>query len=355
MPIRRIRCITMEIIRASLPGFRTVALVVKHPVKLLIACLSLALSLESVPAFSQTPAFPSKVVRIISPFPIGLSADVITRLIADKLTRALGQQVIVESRPGANGFIAIDALKKAPADGHNLLVMAENHWAVNPYLFKSLPYEPERDFVPVSLMYRTAFFVVTSATGPYQSLQGLIAAAKANPGRVTYASTGVGSSPHFGGALLAYLTKTQMTPVHFKEAAPMLTSVANGDVSFIVSVSGSSAPLVKAGKLRYLAAASPTRLDIEPDVPGAKEAGGPEDFRIHTLTGIVALRGTPIEIVRRLSAGIGNALGQPDVRERIRSLGSQATSSSSEEMAAVIRNQLSSYGELIRRIGITAE
>ncbi len=323
--------------------------------KLLAACASLVLALASAPLQAQAPAFPTRVVRIISPFPSGLAVDVCMRLLADRLSRTWGQQAILDARPGGNGLIAIGAAMKAPADGHELLVVANSYLTINPYLIKSLPYDPEKDFVPVSLAMRAPFFVVASASGPYKSLADLISSAKANPGRVTYSSPGVGSAPHIGGALLAYLSGTRMTAVHFKEGAPMFTSIVNGDVSFIVSTLGSAAPLVKAGKTRYIAAAAPSRLDLEPGVPSSPEAGGPPDFDVSTWTGIVAPHGTPAEIVARISADIGKVLAEPDMRSRFRELGFQAVSTPPAEMSALIRTELRRYGDLVKRIGISAE
>jgi len=318
-------------------------------------CVSLFLVFASASVHAQAPAFPSKPVRITSPFPTGLAVDVATRLLAERLSRAWGQQVIVDARPGGNGLIAIGAVKKAAADGHELLLVANSYMTINPNLIKGLPYDPENDFAPVSLVSRAPFFVVASATGPYKSLQDLIAAARANPGGITYSSPGVGSAPHIGGALLAYLSGTRMTAVHFKEGAPMFTSIVNGDVSFIVSTLGSAAPMIKAGKLRYLAAAAPARLDLEPNVPSSKESGGPADFDVSTWTGIVAPRATPAEIVRRISAGIGSALSEPGMRERFRDLGFQSVSATPSEMSALIHGELRRYADLVKRIGITAE
>jgi tripartite-type tricarboxylate transporter receptor subunit TctC len=313
------------------------------------------LGFAAVAAQAQVTKFPARVVRITSPLPTGLAIDVTVRLIAERLGRAWGQQVLVEARPGANGLIAIGAVRKAPADGHDLLVVANSFMTINPHLIKSLPYDPENDFVPVSLISRAPFFVVVSATGPYRNLRDLIAAAKANPGRVSYSSPSVGSAPHIGGALLAYLMGSQMTAVDFKEGAPMFTSIVNGDVHFIVSTTGSAAPLIKAGKLRYIAAAAPTRIDLEPGVPSAKEAGGPPDYEVGTWTGIVAPRGTPAEIVRRISADVGTVLAASDMRERFRDLGFVATATTPTEMDSVIRGELRRYADLVKRIGITAE
>jgi len=306
-------------------------------------------------ALAQAQNFPGKMVRITSPFPAGLTPDVITRVVADKLGRAWGQQVVVEARPGANGLIAIGAFKKAAPDGHELLLLPNAQLTLNPHIIKAIPYDPENDFVPVTMLYRTAFLVAVSATGPYRSIRDLIAAARANPERITYSTPFVGSGPHVGGALLAYLTHTKMVPVHFKEGAQMFTSIINGDVAFIVSTSGSAASLVRAGRIRYLAVAGPARLESDPGVPAIGEAGGPADFEVDTWGGIVAPRGTPQELARRIAADIAKAMTEPDVRERYRAVGFEAKSSTPAEMGDLIRTELRRYGDLAKRIGITSE
>ena len=306
-------------------------------------------------ALAQAQNFPGKMVRITSPFPAGLTPDVITRVVADKLGRAWGQQVVVEARPGANGLIAIGAFKKAAPDGHELLLLPNAQLTINPHLIKSIPYDPESDFVPVSLLYRTGFLVAVSATGPYRSMRDLIAAARANPERITYSTPFVGSGPHVGGALLAYLTGTKMVPVQFKEGSQMFTSIINGDVAFIVSTSGSAASLVKAGRIRYLAVAGPARLASDPDVPAIGEVGGPADFAVDTWGGIVAPRGTPPELALRIGADIAKAMAEPDVRARYRAVGFEAKSSTPAEMGDLIRTELRRYGDMVKRIGITSE
>ena len=324
-----------------------------------IAGITLAAGLAMVLALStgvaQAQAFPSRIVRITSPFPAGLTPDVIIRVVADKLARGWGQQVVIEARPGANGFIAIAAAKKAAPDGHELLLLPNAQLTLNPHLIKAIPYDPENDFVPVSMVCRTGFLVAVSAAGPYRSMRDLIAAARANPERITYSTPFVGSGPHLGGALLAYLTNTKMVPVHFKEGSQMFTSIINGDVAFIVSTSGSAASLVRAGRIRYLAVAGPARLESDPDVPTIREVGGPADFEVDAWGGIVAPRGTPPELARRIAADIAKAMAEPDVCERYRAVGFEAKSSTPAEMGDLIRTELRRYGDLVKRIGITSE
>jgi len=306
-------------------------------------------------AVAHAQTYPTKLVRIVSPFPTGISPDTAARLVADRLSKAWGQQVIVEPRPGANGFIAIGAAKKGAPDGHELLFVNNSHMSINPHVFKSLPYDPQADFIPVSLVYRAPFFVVVSTSGPYQKIEDLVAAARAKPEHITYSTPYVGSPPHLGGALLAVLTGTRMQAVHFKEGPAIYTSVANGDIAFSVATVGSATPLVKAGKLKLLLIAQPQRLASQPEVPTSAEAGGPANYEVESWTGILAPRGTPQELVRRLSADVAAALRDPELGERYRNLGLEPLSSSTEVMAALIRDNLQRNGDIVKRAGIQPE
>lgn len=315
--------------------------------------IALCLALAAGGAQAQT--YPAKMVRIVSPFPTGITPDSAARLLADRLSKAWGQQVLVEPRPGANGFIAIGAAKKAAPDGHELLLLSNAHLAINPHVFKAIPYDSENDFAPVSLIYRAPFFVVVSTSGPHRTIQDLVAAAKASPERVTYSTPYVGSPPHLGGALLAALTDTRMTAVHYKEGPAIYTGVANGDISFTVATAGSATPLVKAGKLKLLAIAAPARLASQPDVPTIAEIGGPAGYVVESWSGILAPRGTPPEILRRIGADIAAALKEPELVERFRNLGIEPVATTSAGMAQVIRDDLRRYGEVVKRAGIQPE
>src|SRR5713101_4328154 len=170
-------------------------------------------------ALAQSPqaGYPTKVVKILAPYSSGAGPSVFMRIMGDKLAKAWGQQVIVDSRPGASGFIAIEAVKNAAPDGHELLVVSNSHVAINPALYKKLPYDPDKDFVPVAMFYRTPFFIIVSRNGPYQTVPALIAAAKASPGTVSYGSSYVGSPSHLGSAQFEYLTGTKMIHVPFRD------------------------------------------------------------------------------------------------------------------------------------------
>src|SRR6266478_1641176 len=237
-------------------------------------------------ALAQT--FPSKVVKITAPYAAGAGPAIFTRIMADKLSKAWSQPVIVDAKPGASGFIAIEAVKNAAPDGHELLVVSNSHVAINPALYKKLPYDPEKDFVPVAMFYRTPFFIVVSTAGPYQTVPALIAAAKAGPGTVSYGSSYVGSPSHLGSAEFEYLTGTKMIHVPFRDQSQMYVGIANGDVGWAFSTLGSALPLIQAGRIKIIAIAAKQRLKTLPDVPTLAEAGGPATMVVGAWLALVA-------------------------------------------------------------------
>jgi tripartite-type tricarboxylate transporter receptor subunit TctC len=299
--------------------------------------------------------FPSKPVKIVSPYPNGLTPDIAVRAVAERLTRTWGQPVIVEPRPGANGFIAIGQAKKATPDGYELLLAGQSHLSINPRLFKSVPYDPEKDFAPLSLIYRTVFFVAVKADGPYRSIPELIVAARASQKKLSYSSPYVGSPPHLGAAEFAYLTGTQMVHVPYKEAAQVYISVANGDVDWALGSIGSTLPLTKAGKLKLLAIAAKARDPEHPDIPTVAQAGGPAGYEVDTWVSLVAPAGTPPDLLRRLSADIAAAVADPEVKERFKGIGVDPVSGTPAELAELVKRDLAAYGDIVKRTGVTAE
>ncbi len=306
----------------------------------------------AAPAMAQ---FPSRTVKITMPHSSGVAPSIFMRLIAEKLSAAWGKQVIVENRPGASGFIAIEAVKNAPADGHELLALANSHLTINPSLYRKLPYDPEKDFVPVAMTLYAWFFVTVATNGPYQSVPAIIAAAKANPGGVIYSSSYVGSPSHLGAAEFEYLTGTKMVHVPYKDQSQMYIGIANGDIHWAFSTIGSALPLIKAGRIKPIAVAARKRVAAAPDVPTVEEAGGPKDFQIDSWIGIVAPRGTPAEIVRKINADVNRLMADPEVLERVKLFGFERAPMSPEEMAAVIKADTLKNAETVRRTGASAE
>lgn len=308
-----------------------------------------------LPALVWAQTFPNKTVRIISPFSTGIGPDLFARALADTLQKEWGQAVVVESRPGANGFIAIDALKKSAPDGHELLILADSHLAINPSLFKKLPYNVETDMTPVGGLYRTLFFVAVKSDGPYQSILQLIAGAKANPGKLTYGSPYVGSPSHLGNAVFDFETGTQTIHVPYKEQLQIFTSIANGDLTWAIATAASTTAMVKAGRVKLIAVAANKRLPSHPEVPTVEEAGGPKDFVVAAWLALLAPQGTPQNIVRKISADTQKALANPDMKKRIDALGFEAMPSGPEQIAEMIRTANRKNAEIIKRVGATAD
>lgn len=303
---------------------------------------------------AQGQSFPVRPVRIVSAFPAGLAPDAAARIVAERLSRAWPQPVIIEPRPGANGFLATGAVLGAPPDGHTLLLASNAHFSINPALLPKLPYDAERDFIPVSLIYRAPFFLYVGARSPYQSVGQIVVAAAKTPGRISYASPNVGSPPHLGAAALAHLSGTDMLAVHFKETGTMLAAVSSGDVDFLLLTKGSAAPMVSGGRLRLLAAATPRRVASDSAVPTVRESGGPDGLDVQSWVGLLARRDTPTDLVQRLGHDIRLACADPSVRERLAAMGLEPAAAETE-LSASIRRELALNAAMIKRLGIKAE
>src|SRR2546428_1221404 len=260
--------------------------------------LALACALMSSLALAQ--GFPSRAIKIVTPYSTGIGPDLYARALGELLQKEWGQPVIVEAKPGGNGFIAVEQVKKAPADGHELLVLANSHLTINPSLFKNVPYDPINDLTPIAGLYRAYFFVAVKSDGPYQTIRELIAGAKANPGKLSYGTPYVGSPSHLGSAIFEHETGTQMIHVPFKDTLQIFTSIPNGEVTWAVATASSTAPMVKAGRVKLIAVAASKRLASHPDVPTVEEAGGPKDFEVEAWLLLLGPRGMAPELARKI-------------------------------------------------------
>jgi tripartite-type tricarboxylate transporter receptor subunit TctC len=315
----------------------------------------LAALLCTVSTTSLAQTFPTRTVRIITPYSTGIAPDVTARIVAEKLSRQWNQQVVVEPRPGANGMIAINTGRKSPADGHEILVLGNAHLTVNPVLFKDWTVDALAEFTPVNLVYRAGYIIAVANDAPYKTMRDLLDAAKAAPERVSYSSAYVGSPQHFGGAQLASSVGAQMLAVHFKETGQMMSAVANGDTQFVIATIGSTGALVKAGKLRILATISPKRLSTHPDVPTVAESGGPANFQVDTWMSLVVPRATPADIVRQIGADVGRVLADPEVVAKFRSFGVEPETASPARIIEMTRTELKLNADLVQRFGIKPE
>lgn len=295
---------------------------------------------------AQAQTFPTKAVRIITPFPVGSGPEGVARLVADKLSKTWGQSVTVENRPGGNGFIAIDAFKRGANDGHDLIQLDNVHLTAYPHLFKKLPYDAKADFDVLLPLFKTYFFFTTASDSQYKNVADIVADAKANPGKLNYGSWSVGNPVHLGSALFETVTGTTMQHVIYKETSQLYSGVATGELAFAMGTSATAGPLYRAGKLRFLAIAAPKRLPAFKDVPTVTEAGGPRDFEVSGWTAIAAPRGLPKAVADKITADITQALAEAGVREKFVTMG--------YESFAPTRDQFNQYiqAESVRQAAV---
>lgn len=327
-----------------------------HSRRIALCSLAIAAAATLLPgggAFAQD--LPAKPIRIVSPFATGTGPDIIARILGEKMVKALQQPVIVDAKPGGNGFIAAEEVRRAPADGTVLLLVDNGHVAINPALFSKLPYDVERDFAPVALLFRTPFFVAVSSGGPFRSVADLISAAKAKPGEISYGTPFVGSPSHLGSALLESLTGTQMIHVPFKETPQLWTAVATGEVSWGLGTIASTRPMVQSGRLKLMAIAANQRLPSQPSIPTVAELGGPPGYEVNAWVALLAPRATPARALQKLNAEINSALQEKDMQERYVSFGFESTPLTTNQLADLIRVDTRKFGELVKRTGAKAD
>ena len=317
--------------------------------------LGLAACLAFTCGFASAQQYPTKPVRILTPFPGGSGPDAVLRVVGDKLTKLWGQQVIVENRPGANGFIAIEAAKKAAPDGYTLVQMDDTHLALQPHLYKKIPYDINKDFDPVATLFRTYFFVVVPASSSWKDMKDLVAAAKAKNGDLTYGSWFVGSPGHVGAAMLEAATGTKMTHVPFKEMSQLYTGVANDDVAWAFGSAASSGAMYRANKVKYIAVAAPRRVAGFESVPTVAEAGGPAGFEVKAWVALFAPHGTPPAIIAKVNADVARVLAEPDVKERFAGFGFEPYAAPPAEITSNITADSKRYGDIVKRANISVE
>ena len=299
--------------------------------------------------FAQS-AYPNKQIRLIVPFPAGGSVDVTSRALAQKLSEQLGQQVIVDNRPGAGGNIGMDAVAKSPADGYTLGMGALSTHAVNPSLFAKMPYDAVKDFAPISLVVVTPNVLVTNPIAlPATDVAGIVAAAKTS-GKVNCASGSNGSAGHLACELFKLQTGAPITHVPYKGGGPAMTDLIGGQVQMMFDNMASAMPQIKAGKLKAFAVTTPTRSALAPDLPTMTEAGI-KDFDVFTWWGLFAPAGTPAELVKRLSVEVGKALSASDLREKWLASGAEPAASTPEAFSVFIGKELTKYARIVKESG----
>lgn len=298
--------------------------------------------------------WPSRPITIVVPWPAGGGTDIIARSVAQRLQVRLGQTVVVDNKPGASGIIGTQAVAKAPADGYTYVLGVTNTHAINASYFKKLPYDPVKDFQPVTLLAVGPHLLLVNASNPARSVQELVQAAKAQPGKFTFASYGNGSTAHLAGEALKSAAGLDMTHVPYKGIPPAIIDLVGGQVTMLFSTTAAALPQIKAGKLKALAVTSDKRLEALPDVPTMQEAG----FRDAVLThwyGLLAPVGTPKPIVDRVAKEIAEILGSPEIRDAYAVHGVVPTPSTPDQYAAFIRDEIARWGRLVAAAGVVGD
>jgi tripartite-type tricarboxylate transporter receptor subunit TctC len=297
--------------------------------------------------------YPSKPVRILVPFAPGGAVDTTARILTSKMTERLNWQFVVENRPGGNGFIATSAAAKSPPDGYTLLMAHTGEFAVNPALFKEIPYDLDRDFVAITMVSDGPMLYLANSQAPFNNLKELVAAARAKPGSISWSSAGNGSINHLAGEWLAQAAKIQLVHVPYKGGAPAATAVAAGDVQFGVIALPGATPHLKSGRAKVAGITTGKKWAPEPGWSTPRDAGLDVDASI--WSGLFAPKGTPQAIVDRLNGEVRKTLEQPDVKSRLGDAGFEAAGMSQADFTARIKKDLERYREIVKAAGVKAD
>ena len=315
-----------------------------------VVVLAAVIAIGAVAPVAAQGTYPTKPVRLVVPFPAGGTTDILARAVAQKLSETWGQQVIVDNRPGAGGNIGSELVAKSPPDGYTLLMGTVGTHAINPSLYAKMPYDHVKDFVPVILVAGVPNVLVVNPSLPVNSVQELIAYAKANPNKLNFASSGNGTSIHLSGELFKTMTGVQMTHVPYKGSAPALSDLVGGQVQLMFDNLPSSLAFIKANRLRALAVTSTTRAPALPDVPTMVEAGVP-NFEASSWFGMLAPAGTPPDIVARINGDVAKWLATPEAREKMMAQGAMAIGGSPDDFARHIAAETAKWAKVVKESG----
>lgn len=315
----------------------------------LIKTIGAALSMMAASAFAAE--FPTQPVHILVGFSPGGSNDLIARLIAPELSKELGRQVVIENKPGANGNIAADALLKAEPDGHTLLVCTTGFMSVQPTLYPSLRIKPATDILPVTLVGMTPYLALVNAKVPVKTMQEFIDYAKQNPGKLSFASSGVGAAGHLVGEAMQHLAGVKMLHIPYKGTGQALSDLVSGEVQVIFDQPISSYQYVQSGQLRALTAVNPKRLTAFPDIPSVSEVGLPK-LDLVPWTGLCAAKGTPAEVLDKVQRAVSKVLAKPEIAKRLSSDGVEVVGNTPAEFAAFLQQDRERWHRAVESAGI---
>lgn len=314
-----------------------------------LSVLFSTLLIASGNSFAQAD-YPNKPIRVIVPFPPGGGTDVYARLIANKLTERLKWVVVVDNKPGAGGNIGVDAAAKSAPDGYTIVIGQTSNLAINPTLYKKLPYDPLKDLTPIVLVADSAMALAVPAQSPYKGLKDLVSAAKQKPGDVTFGFSGNGTVAHLTGVMFQSASGTKFQHVPYKGAAQALTDLMGGSIESYMSSATTLVGHVKGGKLRALAVSGKKRLESMPDVPTIEESGYPQ-FDAVSWFGLLAPAGTPEAIVTRINTEVNKVLALPEVKEKIAAEGGGPIGGTPQEFARFLAAELPRWAKLVKESG----
>ena len=316
--------------------------------------IALVLALIALPALAQSDAaFPARPIRLVVPFAAGGGNDLLARVISQRLQTAWGQPVLVDNKPGAGGNIGADFVAKSAPDGHTLL-LATNTLTINPAIFATIPFDVRQDFAPVALAAATPFVLLVNNELPVKSVRDLIAHARAKPGKLSYASVGIGTPHHLGMELFKSLTGTDIVHVPYKGSVTALTDLSSGQVQVMLASINAAMPFMQGGKVRAIAIAEPKRIESARDLPTVIESGVP-GYEITAWYAVLAPARTPPEIVRKLGDEIFKVMGESDTRERLRPAGFEIVRGSAAELRALISSDIDKWAGVVKSAGIKPE
>jgi tripartite-type tricarboxylate transporter receptor subunit TctC len=306
----------------------------------------------SATAFAQP--YPTRPIRLVVPSSAGAGVtDIMARLVGQHLGASLGQQIVIDNRPGASGILGSEVVAKAPPDGYTLLI-ANVSLIVNPYLYAKMPYDPLADFMPITMVNSAPLQLVVHPSVPASSVSELVAYAKSRPGQLNYGSGGLGSTPFLAAELFKSIAGIDVVHVPYKGGAPALTELTGGQLTFMIENVPGTTPFVKSGKLRALAITSTERSPLAPDLPTMVEAGVP-GYEMSGWNGIFAPKGTPPEIVARLHAELAKLLRAPEVKEQFAALGAEPIGDTPDQFAAFLKADMARWRKIIKEKGIRPE
>ena len=300
-------------------------------------------------------SFPNKPVTITTAFAPGSGPDSVLRQVSDKLSKIWNQPVIINNKPGGGGFVAIEAMRRLPADGYNLIQLDSEHLAALPLLYKSRGFVTLQNFDPVAPLFRTPFFVAVATDSKWRNMKDLIEAANSSTNKVNYGSWGVGSPGHLGGEELELLTGTDMTHIAYREVSQLFTSVGSGDVQWSFASIPSSKGFYDSGKLRYLAIAAPKRIPQMPNVPTMAEAGGPASLEVNSFVSLLAPKGIPKDVQEKIHADVLKVLADPEVKARFNTFAFETITWSADEIRKNADVKSKVYEKLVSRKNISLE